>query len=89
MTPTTGRHYIGYMEKDRAQQTAEQELRRLEFRIEELIQTVDQLKAENRSLRQQQETLATDRARLMEKNEGVRARVEAMINRLRSMEHGV
>ncbi|MGA7801989.1 MAG: TIGR02449 family protein [Gammaproteobacteria bacterium] len=77
------------MEKDSAQQTAEQELRRLEFRIEELIQTVEQLKAENRSLRQQQETLAAERARLVEKNEGARSRVEAMINRLKAMEHGV
>ena len=64
----------------------ELELKRLERRLEELIITVHQMKEENRALRQRQETLTTERASLLQKNEQVRARVEAMIGRLKSME---
>ena len=64
------------------------ELVRLSKRIEELVATVDQLKEENRALRQRHESLATERASLMHKNEQVRTRVEAMIGRLKTMEHG-
>ncbi|NIR59377.1 MAG: TIGR02449 family protein [Gammaproteobacteria bacterium] len=65
------------------------EVKRLEARIEELIRTCDRLRDENRSLREQQEALMGERARLIEKTELARNRVEAMINRLKSMEHGV
>ena len=64
------------------------ELARLEKRIEELMANVDVLKEENRALRQRHETLTNDRAGLLQKNEQVRARVEAMIGRLKTMEHG-
>jgi cell division protein ZapB len=64
------------------------ELKRLERRVDELVVTLGQLKEENRALRQRQDTLMTERAGLLQKNEQVRARVEAMIGRLKSMEHG-
>jgi len=64
------------------------ELVRLTRRIEELIATVEHLKEENRALRQRHESLATERATLMHKNEQVRTRVEAMIGRLKTLEHG-
>jgi cell division protein ZapB len=66
----------------------ELELKKLEKRLEELIATVDQLKEENRSLKSRQDNLAAERSALLQKNEQVRARVEAMIGRLKSMEHG-
>ena len=50
--------------------------------------TVGQLKEENRALRTRQDSLAAERSALLQKNEQVRARVEAMIGRLKSMEHG-
>ncbi len=56
--------------------------------MDELVATIGQLKEENRALRQRQETLMTERANLLQKNEQVRARVEAMIGRLKGMEHG-
>ncbi len=62
------------------------ELKRLEKRIEELVATVNHIKEENRALRQRQETLTSERATLLQKNEQVRGRVEAMIGRLKSME---
>jgi len=64
------------------------ELKRLEKRVEELIATVLQLKEENRALRQRQETLAAEKTSLLHRNEQVRTRVEAMIGRLKAMEHG-
>jgi cell division protein ZapB len=64
------------------------ELKRLEKRIDDLVSAVKELKDENRALRQRQEALAAERATLLQKNEQVRARVEAMIGRLKAMEHG-
>ena len=64
------------------------ELKRLEQRVDELVATVLQLKEENRALRQRQDAISTERASLLQKNELVRARVEAMIGRLRTMEQG-
>lgn len=64
------------------------ELRRLEKRIDELVATVHRLKEENRALRQRQEVIAADRTTLLNRNEQVRTRVEAIIGRLRAMEHG-
>ena len=46
-----------------------------------------QLKEENRALRARQETLASEKTSLLHRSEQVRTRVEAMIGRLKSMEH--
>ena len=64
----------------------EDDLRQLEQRIDELIDTVGSLKNENTSLRQQKDKLAGERSQLIEKTEMARSRVEAMISRLRSLE---
>jgi cell division protein ZapB len=64
----------------------ELELKRLEKRLEDLIVTVSHIKEENRALRQRQDALTAERATLLQKNEQVRGRVEAMIGRLKSME---
>lgn len=80
-------HYSGRMSKTSPQQAIDQDLKRLEYRIEELIRSVERLKEENRSLRVQQDTMTTERAQLIERNELARTRVEAMINRLKAMEH--
>ncbi len=80
-------HYILNM-SDAAEQNFSQELARLEKRLDELVVICSQLKEENRSLKDRQDTLIADRATLLQKNEQVRARVEAMINRLKAMETG-
>jgi cell division protein ZapB len=64
----------------------EQELRALEHRIEDLARICDQLKRENRLLRNQQDTWAVERAGFVERQERARSRVEAMIGRLKSLE---
>lgn len=66
----------------------ESELKRLEQRVDALVQVCDKLQDENRSLKQRQDVLTAERATLLQKNEQVRARVEAMIGRLKAMEQG-
>lgn len=81
------RDYIGVM-NDEINATFEGELKRLEQRVDALVRVCDQLQDENRSLKQRQDVLTTERATLLQKNEQVRARVEAMIGRLKAMEQG-
>jgi len=77
------------MTKNTSQSVTEQELLKLEVRLEELVSSIKHLKGENRSLRNQQDSMVTERAGLIEKNEMARGRVEAIINRLKAMEQGV
>ena len=79
--------YIAQMAED-ANVMFEHDLKRLEKRVDALVQVCDQLQDENRSLKQRQDTLTGERATLLQKNEQVRARVEAMIGRLKAMEQG-
>jgi cell division protein ZapB len=79
--------YIGGM-ADNINSTFEHELKRLEKRVDALVGVCDQLQDENRSLKQRQDVLTSERASLLQKNEQVRARVEAMIGRLKAMEQG-
>jgi cell division protein ZapB len=62
------------------------EFKRLEKRLEELVATVHRLKDENRALRARQDSLAAEKITVMNRSEQVRARVEAMIGRLKAME---
>ena len=62
--------------------------RALEEKIEHLIRICDRLEDENRALRDQRNSLIAERAALVEKSVLARARVEAMITRLRAMEVG-
>ena len=62
-------------------------LEALERRVDELIELTGVLSKENRALRAQQHNWTTERAKLIEKNELAKSRVEAMITRLKSLEH--
>ena len=66
----------------------EDDLKRLEGRLDDLVQVCDRLQSENKSLKEQQDSLSKERATLLQNNEQVRGRVEAMILRLKSMEQG-
>ena len=81
------RVYIAVMADD-VNATFEHELKRLEKRVDALVRVCDQLQDENQSLKQRQDVLTTERANLLQKNEQVRGRVEAMIGRLKAMEQG-
>ena len=64
----------------------EQDLRALEVRVEELIRACTHLKDENKTLRAQAEQLTSERDKLVESNASARARVEAMIDKLKTIE---
>lgn len=86
MTLPGPRFYIGRMSETSAKSAVDIELKRLEKRLEELVSTVKHLQDENRALHHRQDALTAERATLLQKNEQVRARVEAMIGRLKAME---
>ncbi len=69
-------------------QQAEIDLAVLETQLDELLGICERLTEENQSLRTAQNSLVTERATLVSKNEQARSRVEAMINRLKAMEGG-
>lgn len=58
----------------------------LEGKVEELIKLCSVMSTENRALRAQQQNWTTERAKLIEKNELAKSRVEAMITRLKTLE---
>ena len=68
--------------------TIDLELTLLEEQVTGLLKTVERLSKENRSLRTQQDTIANERANLLEKHDQVRNRVDAIVTRLKSMETG-
>lgn len=70
------------MPQQSPQTAADQDLRSLEIRIDELIRTCDSLKQENRSLK-------SERASLIDKTETAKNRVEAIIARLKKLESEV
>lgn len=86
LTPAGGGLYIRRMSDDESNQRFDMELKRLEKRLDELVVICKQLQEENRSLHERQEALMAERASLLQKNEQVRGRVEAMITRLKAME---
>ncbi len=74
------------MHSEKTRELLEQELKRLEGRVQELVGACVRLRSDNHSLRERLESLNTERAGLLAKNEQVRGRVEAMITRLKSLE---
>jgi cell division protein ZapB len=87
LTAATAANYSFHMADTKIPSAIDMELKRLERRVDELLATVQQLKEENRALRQRQDTLASEKTSLLNRNEQVRTRVEAMIGRLKAMEH--
>lgn len=77
------------MSEKSPRQELEADLRQLEKSIADLLHSCNQLREENRSLRQRQDALIAERANLLQKNEQARSRVEAMVGRLKSMEHTI
>ncbi len=65
---------------------SDQLLQEVEKRLDELISRCKHLEKENSSLRSKEAEWQQERARLMEKNELARNRVEAMISRLKNLE---
>ena len=63
-----------------------EQLAQLEQQVDELLVLTQVLGKENRALRAQQKNWSTERAKLIEKNELAKSRVESMISRLKALE---
>ncbi len=63
------------------------ELSELSNKVEHLIALCTNLQQENESLRSGEQQWKLERTQLIEKNELARTRVEAMIGRLKALEH--
>jgi cell division protein ZapB len=86
LTALVAQHYSFHMAETSKSGSLDVEFKRLEKRLEELVSTVHRLKDENRALRARQDSLAAEKTTIMNRSEQVRARVEAMIGRLKAME---
>ena len=64
------------------------DINELENKLEELIQRYNSVQSENSTLKVKQDELVREKAKLVEKTNMARTRVEAMISRLKTMEHG-
>ena len=62
------------------------DIKTLSARIDKLVALADQLKGENERLRRQEGSLLAERDELQRKNELAKARVEAIILRLKALE---
>lgn len=80
----SGSHYVH--PRVRNEPMSSSGLALLEDKIDALIELCEALAVENRALREKQESLTADRAKLIEKNELAKTRVESMINRLKALE---
>lgn len=63
-----------------------EDLKRLESRIDELIEVCQRLKSENQTLKSEHTALSEKHARLIEKTRIARSRIETMIGRLKVLE---
>lgn len=86
--PVSPRLYSDPMATDASKEPIEEEFRRLEQRVAELVDLCARLKDENRVLRGRIDTLSGERAQLLQRSEMARNRVESIVSRLRGMEHG-
>lgn len=84
--PIPARFYIGAMDGSDPKRLINQ-FSALELDARELVALCNRLTEENQGLRRQNQQLIAERAALLEKNEQARNRIEAMIARLKSMEH--
>jgi cell division protein ZapB len=62
------------------------DLKQLENRIDQLLGACDRLKQENHDLKNNQGSLAKEHADLTEKTKQARARIQSMIERLKTLE---
>ena len=65
---------------------ADQQLKALATKIDDLIQLCDQLDSENRKLKADATSWGQEREQLVEKTEVARNKVETMITRLKALE---
>ncbi|MFW2373425.1 MAG: TIGR02449 family protein [Gammaproteobacteria bacterium] len=65
---------------------SQQNITELEAKVEHLLELSRRLSEQNAALKQELQAIKTDRSELVEQKEQVRAQVEKMIGRLKSLE---
>ncbi len=65
------------------------EIKQLQLNIERCILKIENISIENTALRTRMEELTHEKARLMQKNDQAKTRLESMISRLRNLEQVV
>lgn len=68
-------------------QMEEPDINTLTLKVVQLIELCDRLQAQNQHLHVQEKSWREERLQLIEKNDLARQKVEAMISRLKSLEH--
>lgn len=86
MTQPVSRPSIVCMATDDSINESHKVLDDLEHKLSELLGTCDLLKLENSRLRDENALLVSERGQLLNNRDKVRIQVEAMINRLKSLE---
>ena len=86
MTGHSKLNYYFRMTKKSKPSVIDHEVSRLEEQVDFLLATLERLMKENRSLRSRQESLATERANMLEKHDMVRTRVDGIVSRLKALE---
>ena len=63
-----------------------EDLKALEAKVGELIELCESLANENRALRKRNRAWATEKSNLVERNELARSKIDALLDRLKSMD---
>ena len=63
-----------------------EDLKALETKVGELIELCESLANENRALRERNRSWAAEKSNLVERNELARSKIDALIDRLKSMD---
>ena len=63
-----------------------EDLNTLEAKIDELVELCESLANENRALRERNRAWAAEKSDLVERNELARSKIDALIDRLKSMD---
>ncbi len=62
------------------------DIRLLERTIDQMIDMLGKIKAENKALRNKLDELTNEKSQLMQKNDQAKTRLESMISRLKTLE---
>lgn len=74
---------------ERGRNMDEMDLSALEAKVDELIRLCENLATQNKELREERQSLRAERARLMERNDQAKSKIDTMISRLKTLEEEV
>ena len=78
--------FTSALDQDKLENMLTQDLNVLEARVDELLELCESLANENRALRERNRVWAAEKSNLVERNELARSKIDALIDRLKSMD---